>query len=192
MECIGVKLPYKGSACFTATLAMPVGRVEGGVAYADALAACQADILGGADYDKHSRPTHPIWWEHPTATVKLYLPRFEAEYEVPQLKEQLQALGITAPFGPGDLTRAVTDQDASGNLYVSDVLQKVFVKVDEEGTEAAAATRVGISCLCADIPEPPRELEVRFDRPFFFSIVHEPSGLALFAGQVHRPETVGA
>ena len=112
--------------------------------------------------------------------------RFEAEYEVPQLTQQLQALGITAPFVPGDLTRATA---GGGPLFVSDVVQKVYVKVDEQGTEAAAVTAMYM-CCSADFPPP--ALRVRFDRPFFFSVVHEPSGLALFAGQVHRPETAGA
>ena len=113
--------------------------------------------------------------------------RFEAEYEVPRLTQQLQALGITAPFAPGDLTRAAADAGGRpvADPAVSDVLQKVYVKVDEEGTEAAAATAVVMTRAAFG---PSSELEVRFDRPFFFAVVHEPSGLALFAGQVHRPE----
>ena len=106
---------------------------------------------------------------------------------MPQLTRQLQVLGITAPFRPGDLTRAAVDAGGSPvpDLAVSDVLQKVYVKVYEEGTEAAAATAVVMTRAAFG---PISELEVRFDRPFFYAVVHEPSGLALFAGQVHRPE----
>lgn len=78
-ECIGVKLPYQGSALFTATLAMPVGALqagaplalEGGLPYAEALAACQAAVLGGGAEGNAAA----VAWGSPSATVQLYLPR---------------------------------------------------------------------------------------------------------------------
>ena len=76
VECIGIKLPYQGSARFTATLAMPVGALagaplslEGGLPYADALAACQAAVLGDT-----KRGLYWSTWQR-SNTVKLYLPR---------------------------------------------------------------------------------------------------------------------
>lgn len=90
------------------------------------------------------------------------------------LKERL---GLSSIFRPGDFARI-----ADGNLAVSEVKQKVFVKVDEEGTEAAAVTAV-IALRMMPIG-PVDELFVRFDKPFYFGIVHEDTGLHVFSGVV--------
>ena len=114
--------------------------------------------------------------------LKLYLPRFEIDFES-SLVPALNNLGLNAIFSPGDFSRISSD---GNSLFVSDVLHKVYVKVDEQGTEAAAVT--GIVMLTSIPLVPPKDLIVRFDRPFMFSIVHEETGLALFAGEVYQPE----
>ena len=87
-------------------------------------------------------------------------------------------MGMTAPFqessdwGPLNGGRE--------NLRISTVIHEAFVKVDEKGTEAAAATALGISATSV----PPR---VAIDRSFVFLIVHEETGLILFAGRVVDP-----
>lgn len=58
-------------------------------------------------------------------------------------------------------------------------------QVDELGTEAAAATAV---VMLRSMILPANELLLKFDRPFAFFITHDPSGLALFAGEVQRPD----
>ena len=75
-------------------------------------------------------------------------------------------------------------------MQVSQVKHKIFVKVDEEGTEAAAVTGI-VSVTSAYPIEPPKELVVMFDRPFIFIIAHEDTGMALFAGEVYKPEKWG-
>ena len=65
----------------------------------------------------------------------------------------------------------------AGNLYISKVIQKTFVDVNEEGTTAAAATSVGIGVTSAP-------LTIQFDRPFLFAIRERLSGTILFIGQV--------
>lgn len=129
--------------------------------------------------------------------LKLYLPRFEVEYSV-SLNKALQAVGITAPFAPtqGDFSQMVeTTGDSSdegggrlvSDLYVSDVIHKVFVKVDEQGTEAAAATAVMM--MRSAMPRmDSEELFLKFDRPFVFSVVNNETGVALFVGEVNAPE----
>ena len=70
-------------------------------------------------------------------------------------------------------------------IALADVWHKAFVRVDEQGTEAAAATVVSMARCAAAPPAPPRE--VRFDRPFWFVLRHLPSGAVLFAGKVMDP-----
>ena len=82
-------------------------------------------------------------------------------------------------------TRRVAPSTDADRLYISDVLHKAFVKVDEKGTEAAAATAVAVE---AGGP-PPRALEFTADRPFLFLIVDRGSGLILFVGRVVEPKS---
>ncbi|PSC75539.1 ase inhibitor I4 serpin [Micractinium conductrix] len=196
-DCAAVQLPYKGGEYY-AVAAMPHGQLsgeaaEGGqrglatsggvVPLTQALAACRQALLvrlPGAGEGSAA-------WHVPNADVKVLLPRFEVEFGA-TLNDALQALGITRPFSPGDVTKMATTKGGTpvDDLYVSAVIHKVFAKVDEAGTEAAAATAVVM--MRAAMPLPREEIELRFDRPFVFAVVHRESGLALFSGEVHRPE----
>ncbi|MCC5953774.1 MAG: serpin family protein [Acidimicrobiia bacterium] len=109
--------------------------------------------------------------------LQLTLPRFQIRSPLP-LREPLEALGLEAAFDPD---RA----DFSGinpapDFYIQDVVHEAFVAVDEEGTEAAAATGVimGITSM------PP---SVVVDRPFLWAIRDVPTGLVLFLGRVLDP-----
>ena len=98
-------------------------------------------------------------------SVSIELPRFKLEYEK-SLVNTLQALGMKQAFSPktADFS-AMTDP--SNNLYVSGILHKSFIEVNETGTEAAAVTGLQM----AGSAEPPKEtFEFRVDRPFFFAI----------------------
>jgi serpin B len=111
-------------------------------------------------------------------TVVVSMPRFELEWQR-QLKGALAALGMGVAFIPfeadfGNLSSARDD------LYVSSVLQKTFVDVNEEGTEAAAATLVTVGVTSA-----PRM--IRVDRPFLFAIRERLSGTILFVGAIVDP-----
>jgi len=112
--------------------------------------------------------------------VDLLLPRFKLE-ESMALKENLQKLGVTAPF-------SVSEADLSGmtgkrDLYLTDAIHKAFLEVNEEGSEGAAATAiVAASRMLA--PPPP---DVHFDRPFVFFIKDSLTGLILFQGRVVDP-----
>ena len=110
------------------------------------------------------------------ATVRLALPRFRFDYARP-LKNDLSRLGMGIAFDPtrADLSRLA--DVGPERLYVSRVEQKTFVEVNEEGTEAAAATSVGIGVTSA-----PLVYEVTVDRPFVFAIRERFSGTLLFLG----------
>ncbi len=80
-----------------------------------------------------------------------------------------------------DLTGMHSGQE---KLFVSAVVHKAFVDVNEEGTEAAAATAVVIKWTSARVPAEPKVF--RADRPFLFAIRHLPTGAVLFLGRVSR------
>jgi serine protease inhibitor len=115
------------------------------------------------------------------AEVDLHLPRFTLKWER-MLNDDLKALGMVDAFiaGGADFTRLSPQGRA---LFISFVKQKAFVDVNEEGTEAAAVTAVGISVTSAP-PSP----TVRVDRPFLFVIRERLSGTILFMGKVVRLE----
>jgi serpin B len=113
----------------------------------------------------------------------LKLPRFKLEYEI-VLNEALKALGMAVAFDPqrADFSAMRT---AGENLFVSEVKHKTFVEVNEEGTEAAAVTSVGVGTTA--MREPPQRFNMVVDRPFFFAIRDDRTGIVLFMGSIVRP-----
>ena len=107
--------------------------------------------------------------------VALLLPRFRVEYGR-KLKEDLAALGMGIAFDASADFSRIADV-APDRLYITRVDQKTFVEVNEEGTEAAAATAVGVGRTSAPVP-----VEMRVDRPFAFAIRERLSGAVLFLG----------
>jgi serine protease inhibitor len=110
-------------------------------------------------------------------TMDLYLPRLKLTYER-KLNDDLKALGMRDAFVPdgADFTR-MAPPPTGFHLYVDFVKQKTYVDVNEEGTEAAAATAVGIALTSA----PPA---MRVDRPYLFVIRERLSGTLLFIGKI--------
>jgi serpin B len=116
------------------------------------------------------------------------LPRFKMEYEV-VLNDVLKTLGMEVAFDPvkADFGGILEDPKEvtieHQKLYVSKVKQKTFVEVNEEGTEAAAATSVEVGITSV---EPTFSMIV--DRPFFFAIRDNKTGTILFMGSIVKPE----
>ena len=111
--------------------------------------------------------------------VQLTMPKFTFESGF-RLKQALTRLGMTEAFGgAADFSGMTGDRD----LFISDVYHKAFVAVDEEGTEAAAATAVVMELTAA----PAQPIEVRVDRPFLFLIRDIETGSILFLGHVVNP-----
>ena len=73
-------------------------------------------------------------------------------------------------------------------LCISEVIHKAFVEVNEDGTEAAAATGVTVELCRAAFHRPPPVPVFRADHPFVFMIRHNESGSILFLGRVANPE----
>jgi serine protease inhibitor len=113
------------------------------------------------------------------AEVELQLPRFKLEWER-KLIPDLQVLGMRAAFidGGADFSRMTTP---GSQLYISLVKQKTYVDVNEEGTEAAAVTNVGVAVTSLPVRRP-----FIVDRPFIFVLRERLSGTILFTGKIMR------
>jgi serpin B len=113
-------------------------------------------------------------------SVQLQIPKFRFESEF-MLVETLKAMGVADAFDPGraDLS-GISDKE---DLYISDVIHKAIVDVMEKGTEAAAATAVGIRAT----GKPMAETIVTVDRPFVFLIRDVKTGSIVFVGRVENP-----
>lgn len=111
--------------------------------------------------------------------VRLALPSWDFQSDLP-LVETLQDLGMEQAFTPSADFSALT----SAPLQVSDVIHRADITVDEEGTEAAAVTGIGM-VYSGQIRPPGVELNV--DRPFAVAIIDDASGAPVFEGVVHDP-----
>ncbi len=115
------------------------------------------------------------------AHVDLTLPRFKFTSQF-GLAQPLSQLGMDDAFdlGKADFSGMTTME----KLYISAVLHKAFVAVDEKGTEAAAATAIMVAPTA--MPMEPKII-FRADRPFLFLIRHRPTGAVLFLGRLANP-----
>ncbi|WOX55150.1 serpin family protein [Methanoculleus palmolei] len=116
--------------------------------------------------------------------VDVFFPKFrlETDYSLPGV---LAAMGMPTVFTD---SADLSGMDGMKKLFVSDIVHKAFVDVNEEGTEAAAATGVIVAPLAAP---PGSEMPIpvfRADHPFVFLIVEEDSGTVLFIGRVVNQE----
>ena len=111
----------------------------------------------------------------------ILLPKFQLEYEV-LLNDTLQKLGIRSAFDEGaDFTKMIQEADP---IWISKVQQNTFIDVDEEGTEAAAATTIEVVTESAKIDTP---FYMEVNRPFFIAITDDETGTILFMGTIANP-----
>jgi serpin B len=161
-----LQLPYEGDALSLVVL-LP-GRTDG-------LAALEASLT----------PRRLAQWLSAAGrsrqAVEVFLPRFRMESGF-TLKSALTSLGMTDAFDP---VRADFSGMSSGRpgLFIGEGYHKAFVEVNEEGTEAAAAT--GVVVMPASMP-PPKPV-FRADHPFLFLIRDDATGAILFLGRVADP-----
>jgi serpin B len=162
-DLVVVDLPY-GNGAFSMTIVLPTGT---GRTLDELVATLDAEQWRGLT--EALRP----------GNVHLSMPRFRIEYRQ-ELNEALRALGMEDAFVPYAADFTGMSAAAGRDLYIDKVLQKTFVDVNEEGTEAAAATSVGIVAVSM----PP---SIRIDRPFLFAIRERFSGTILFIGKIVDP-----
>ncbi len=111
----------------------------------------------------------------------IQLPRFKFDYDI-QLNNALKVLGMESAFSDG----ADFSNMTSASVAINEVKHKTFVEVNEEGTEAAAVTSVGVALTSAQMPEEPFQMVV--NRPFFCAIRDNQTGTVLFMGSLREPK----
>ncbi len=116
----------------------------------------------------------------PSNTVQLGLPKFTFTQEF-NLSDPLKTLGMSDAFDSS--VADFSGMTGNHDLFISDVIHKAFVAVDEKGTEAAAATAVMMQATSALLPT----ISLTIDHPFIFVIRDTTSGQILFAGRVLNP-----
>jgi serpin B len=112
----------------------------------------------------------------PLASVTMPTFRFRSQV---RLKDQLEALGMATPFTDQADFSAMTTAEP---LQIADVVHEGFIAVDQEGTEAAAATAVVVQAVSAPAGE-----RLVVDRPFLFAIRDDATGALVFLGRVTDP-----
>jgi serine protease inhibitor len=111
--------------------------------------------------------------------IDLSMPKYKMEYGIKLLNDVLIDMGMEIAFGPG--------ADFSGireDIFISSVLHKAVIEVNEKGSEAAAATVVEMVETAIEVEEP---VEFTVNRPFFFVIADDRSGSIMFMGKVMEP-----
>ena len=110
--------------------------------------------------------------------VDVKIPSFETEYGTESLKAALRDMGIKTAF---DSARADFSDMTDETVFIADVLHKARIKVDEQGSEAAAVTDVVIRKNSASEPQGP--VDFHADRPFIYAITEVSTGAIFFIGQ---------
>ena len=136
----------------------------------------QEEFEGSLDPEMLNRIIDDIETDYITLTMPLF--EFESQFS---LGDTLPMMGMPDAFGAGADFSGMT---GSRDLWISEVVHKAFVSVDEEGTEAAAATVVVVP-TSGPSKEP---IEVTVDRPFIFLIRDVGTGTVLFLGRVSNPD----
>jgi len=119
-----------------------------------------------------------------TRELNLSLPKFKIETSL-DLVTALRNMGMTDMFDSAKADFSKMGHPDASKIYVSDVRQKAFIEVNEQGTEAAAATFVGFVTRGGQINLP--TIEFKCDRPFMFLIRDKQTDVTLFSGHVVDP-----
>jgi len=116
----------------------------------------------------------------PVGDLHVKLPKYKVEYGVKRLNSILKKLGMDISFKPYEANFSGIASTAPENLYISYVDHKAIIEVNEQGTEAAAVTSIGVG-----VTSLPPSLIV--NRPFFFEIRDDRLGSILFMGKILNP-----
>ena len=116
--------------------------------------------------------------------VKTELPCFTYSYST-TMNDSLKEMGMPTAFteGAADFSPMLTDE--TRHLYISNVIHKTYIELDQNGTKAAAVTAVEMTLESAALEEPKEIKEVILDRPFVYAIVDTQNGLPIFIGTVN-------
>jgi len=170
---LALELPYKGSASMLFVLPKDPDGID---ALEKSLTQKKIDALSGALSMKF---------------VDIALPKFTIQPgSALELGDALKALGMRSAFDKrtADFTGIADPADRDDRICIGEVVHKAFVKVDEKGTEAAAATAVIMTRVTsAEIITTPPPVPFHADHPFLFFLRDDATGLILFMGRVSDP-----
>lgn len=117
--------------------------------------------------------------------VVLSIPKFKSDCKL-SLSTPLSGMGMSSAFSPGQAD--FSGMTGNRELYISEVIHEAYIRVDEMGTEAAAATAV---LMLTSIKAPPERNVFRADHPFIYFIRDDSTGTILFMGKVMAPGVIG-
>lgn len=120
--------------------------------------------------------------------VRVRVPRWTIEFEA-LLNDPLMTMGIKSAFDKQKANfSGISDQsDPSDRLFITGVLQKTFIEVNEEGTEAAAVTSIPRNVTTGCRSKPPSPFDFCADHPFLYAITDRMTGEILFIGALYDP-----
>ena len=161
-----IELPYGGGNSYSMYIALPTDPQQGIENFA---ALMNEQSLTAAIGNMHS------------AEIGLQIPKWEYAYSIDDMRPELSALGMGIVFGDkSNLSRIYAP--GADTIYVSRAIHKTYIKVSEAGTQAAAATVVGI----AETAVPAIRIYA-MNRPFYYTIIEKQTGAVVFAGIVNDP-----
>lgn len=115
--------------------------------------------------------------------VKLYLPKWKYSYEVNNMIPELTNMGMGVAFSNGaDFSNMYP---ATSGIFINKVIHKTYITVDEQGTEAAAVTAIGVVATSVGAGSQVPVMDV--NRPFLYVIAEKNTGAILFIGEVNNP-----
>ena len=164
-----VKLPY-GSGQYNMIVLLPETNKN------------SADIIDGLSADNWNEWMEDFKTEE---HVVVSMPRFKFAFEL-KLNDVLKKMGMQKAFvsSQSDFTKITDDK----TLYISSVVHKSFIDVNENGTEAAAVTSVTFSTTSAGSGDQIQKIYFTVDKPFVFAITEKDTDAILFLGEVQNPE----
>lgn len=162
-----IELPYGGGKSFSMYILKPADANESLSKFASSL---NENILSNTISKMDS------------AIVQLEIPKWEYSYELEDMSPELSMLGMGIAFG-GNADFSKIYDPSQVQVHISKAIHKAYIKVNEEGTKAAAVTAIGITITAMPLPPPVFKL----DHPFLYSIVEKQTGAVLFLGIVNDP-----
>lgn len=159
------ELPYGGGNSFSMYILMPNG--------SQSLKECIANL--------NPQTFRQSLEKMDSSDFEIHLPRWEYSYELPDMKPELSGLGMGIAFTPQADFSKIYDETQT-RVQITKAIHKTYIKVNEEGTEAAAVTVIGIGMTA--MPQP-RILKI--DHPFVYAIVEKQTDAVLFLGTVNDP-----
>jgi len=162
-----LELPYKGNE-ISMIIFLPTASSE------------LSDIINNMDKDSYLEIINSMSRQK----VDIYLPKFEIKTPLYKINDYLKNLGIKNAFsGNADFSGL----DGIGGLFISDVLHKAYIDVNEEGTEAAAATAVVMWLTSIEPDDETQRKTFDANHPFLFTIHQKQTNTILFMGTIENP-----